>query len=197
MLGYSRYVMLVSLAFVLAARVDAQASISETGEVPQYVTSQQMAKTQKTVQSEDAEVQKEYAAYKKELSDDSKIDDEWYKALQDTRQRLRNTKKEYDNFYFYSNFCVAVMLFVLLLKIAQRKFNAEPRNGLPLYMAYQPFLPPSDGTAYQPFLNTNPDDKYDEIQKRWDEKVLSAHGNKIETKYEEIQQRWDQKVLGA
>jgi hypothetical protein len=125
------------------------------------------------------------------------ISEEWYNALQSTQQKLQQTKSEYDDYYFYSNGCFALVLVVLLTKIARAKFSKKA---------------PSDGMANQPLLQAdvenqhvqrgvtdcNIETKYDEIQKRWDEKVVGAGlDDKTQAQYDEIQKRWDEKVVGA
>jgi len=133
------------------------------------------------------------------------IDDEWYNALRGTQRKLRQTKNEYDNYYFYSNGCAALVLFCLVKKMYDKKFSAAAHS------VSQPLLQADAETQRtQPVVtDVSIEAKYDEIQKRWDEKVTGAQDKRIfcpkpsvqhdqlKAVYDQIQDRWDHKVLGA
>jgi hypothetical protein len=176
--------MLVSLAFIFGVYAgDLQAS------------------PEKTVQYDEARLKSADAAIQQEKNNQNSIDEEWYHALEDTRQQLRKTKNEYDNYYFYSNGCLAVVLIIILVKIARKKFGVAPSDG----MDYQPllgsFLHLTDAQNHpvqRGLAENNKEKVYDEIQKRWDEKVGAQDNINIKTKkYDEIQKMWDEQVLGA
>jgi hypothetical protein len=173
--------MLVSLAFIFGVYAgDLQAS------------------PEKTVQYDDARLNSVDPALQQEVKNQNSIDAEWYHALEDTRQQLRKTKNEYDNYYFYSNGCCAVMLIILLVKIARKKFGVAPSDGMD---GYQPFLHLTDAQnqhVQRGLAENSKEAAYDEIQKRWDAKVGTQDNINIKTKtYDEIQKRWDEQILGA
>jgi hypothetical protein len=120
------------------------------------------------------------------------INQEWYNALEGTEKKLHQAKNDYDDYYFYSNGCAAIILLLLLKKIADKKFRVAAPSDSPSFK--QPLL--HTDVENQPVQRGNISTKYDEIQKRWDEKVIGAH-DKTKAKYDEIQERWDHKVLGA
>jgi len=240
LLGYQMYrVMLVSLVFVIGAyAADSQVSTSRTDHMPQHGTSQQMAKAEKTihydeaqlksdelavqhgkeqtsearkamwkadadVQKDSTEVQSLESALQQERRQEDSIDDEWYKALQNSKQQLRQSKQKYDSYYFYSNFCAAVVIFVIVASGINQRLRVVPNNWERQNPRSAWLLPPPPRDSYlrtdaeyQRLPDGNVEAKYDDIQKRWDQKVLGPDRQHVQNTYEEIQKRWDAKVLG-
>jgi len=206
----SRYAMLVSLAFTCGAYAgDLQASPEKTVQYDEARLKSVDAALQQEKnnhQYDEARLKSVDAALQQEKNNQNIIDAEWYHALEDTRQQLRKTKNEYDNYYFYSMLLLlsAAVLIIFLLKIAQNKIGVAPSDG----MDYQPFLHLIDAQnqtlgqnqhVQRGLAENNKETVYDAIQKRWDANVLGAQDNiYIKTKkYDEIQKRWDEQVLGA
>merc|ERR1712224_567440 len=210
MLGYqmySRYVMLVSLASIFRVYAgDLQASPEKTvqyDEARLKSVDAALQQEKKNHQYDEARLKSVDAALQQEKNNQNIIDAEWYHALEDTRQQLRKTKNEYDNYYFYSMLLLlsaAVLIFYLLK--SQSKIGVAPSDG----MDYPPLLHLIDAQnqslgktqhVQRGLAENNKETVYDEIQKKWDAKVLGTQGYIKTKKYDEIQKRWDKKVLGV